>query len=225
MNWLVWKEYRLNRLIVVVGAILLVVPYGVALVVSWRGAGHLIQNVMVAGLYSVALSQFTLALLGGNLIACERADRSAEFLAYLPLSPARILAGKIALSLGTFAVIWIPNLLILYLISSQLAKREDVPFDEIMDIGVRVLSTIGVTGFVVFCVGWLWSSFLESPTFAIFGGLVVPLLVILAFQGVAWYFELPVEEIAAEWYAAISAVLASACFAAGTWYYLRRVEP
>ncbi len=43
---------------------------------------------------------------GANAIARERADRSAEFLAYLPISRVRILASKAALPLAVVSVVW-----------------------------------------------------------------------------------------------------------------------
>ena len=54
-----------------------------------------------------------LALLGGNSIAGERVDRSAEFLAYLPVSRGRILASKLLVALAAVPLIWLPNLVIL----------------------------------------------------------------------------------------------------------------
>ena len=85
MNWMIWKEYRLNRLILIVGAVLLILPHAIALVLTWRGVGpdvgyaaqRMPKNFLVAGMYSLVISQLTLALLGGHAIACERADRSA----------------------------------------------------------------------------------------------------------------------------------------------------
>ena len=45
MKWLVWKEYRLNRVVLIVGATLLVVPHAVALVLAWREVGPSIDGV------------------------------------------------------------------------------------------------------------------------------------------------------------------------------------
>ena len=227
MKWLVWKEYRLNRVVLVVGATLLVVPHAIALVLAWRevgpsigGASHLSANLLFSGFYSVVLSQLTLALLGGHVIACERADRSAEFLAYLPLSRARILASKITLALVTAALIWGPNLLILRFVA-------ELP-EENLEAGPTVCGVLGyiaLTGFVLFSVGWLFSSMLESPTFSICAGLITPFLVLMGIQSLAWLFALHPGEITGPWYRNTSLVLACACLVAGTWYYLRRVEP
>jgi ABC-type transport system involved in multi-copper enzyme maturation permease subunit len=233
MNWLIWKEYRLNRLILIVGAVLLILPHAIALVLTWRGVGpgivdrtlRMSNNFLVAGIYSLVISQLTLALLGGHAIAGERVDRSAEFLGYLPLSRAKNLAGKIILALVAFVVIWVPNLLIFGLATSGspeiLRSRE---FSQ----GWIKLGVIAVTGLVFFGVGWLLSSVLESPTISICGGLITPLLVITGIMTAAWLFMIPsatLGSLVTPLYAGICFVLAPVCFVVGTAYYLRRVEP
>ena len=86
MKWLLWREYRLNRWILITGAVLLLLPYLITLIVlCWpnaisTGANHIVDSLIVAAFYSLGISQLTVALLGGNAIAGERADRSAEFL-------------------------------------------------------------------------------------------------------------------------------------------------
>jgi len=229
MKWLIWKEYRLNRLVLIVGAVLLVAPHAAALVLALRGVGlqvrgglllQLSGNLMVSGLYGMLLSQLTLALLGGHAIACERADRSAEFLAYLPVARTRILAGKIALALVTVALIWIPNLLIVRWAMAGLPEQGPRFYADIWS----AFWTLVITGLAAFCVAWLLSSFLESPTFSICGGLVTPWLVLMALAFLVWWFEWP-EQVIFLGYSITCLVLGPACFAAGTWHYLRRVEP
>jgi ABC-type transport system involved in multi-copper enzyme maturation permease subunit len=232
MKWLIWKEYRLNRLILIVGAVLLVAPHAVALVLALRGVGpvtegglsRLQMNLLLSAIWSLVLSQVTLALLGGNAIACERADRSAEFLAYLPVARTRILAAKIVLALVTVALIWIPNLLILRWTFGGLPEQGD----EVYATGWIVLGTVAITGLAFYCIAWLLSSVLESPTFSICGGLVTPYLVMMVLALLGWWFGY-IEEPIGLWYwgtyRGTCLVLAPACFAAGTWYYLRRVEP
>ena len=235
MNWLVWKEYRLNRLILIVGATLLVAPHAVALVLAWYGAGpprapsvgegvsvsRLAVNLLASGFFSLVASQLALALLGGNAIACERADRSVEFLAYLPVSRARILVGKITLALMAVALIWAANLLIML---SALAGLPELPRAEGSETFWGLLGNVATIGFVLFSVAWLMSSVLESPAIAALIGLISPWLVGMGVLALAWVLECP-EETAKAWYLGTCLVLAAACFAAGTWYYLRRVEP
>ncbi|MHC4405121.1 MAG: hypothetical protein ACYTG0_36200 [Planctomycetota bacterium] len=141
-----------------------------------------------------------------------------EFLAYLPVSRARILAGKITLALLCAASLWIPNLLILYSAVPETLTARDVP----------VWSALGYTALtwlVLFSIGWLLSSLLESPTFAICGALVTTLAIPMAIQTLAWLLEYRLEVVMGLWYQCTCLTLAPACFVAGTWYYLRRVEP
>jgi ABC-type transport system involved in multi-copper enzyme maturation permease subunit len=227
MKWLLWKEYRVQRLVLIVGAVLLVLPYLFVLGLFRLSpeAGSLAawcMGLLVAAAYSVGISQLTMALLGGNAIAGERADRSAEFVAYLPLTRARILAAKLTVALLAVAAIWLPNLLIVGLTSMGLGDLVGKSF--FIQLVGRVAAGTAATGLILFCVGWCLSSMLQSPTFAVCGGLFAPVLIITTILLVGWPLEMP-EEAVHPWYLGSSFVLAPVCFVAGTWYYLRRVEP
>jgi ABC-type transport system involved in multi-copper enzyme maturation permease subunit len=227
MKWLVWKEYRVQRLVLIVGAVLVLAPYFVVFgLFRFTPAGGSMAawclGLLIAAAYSAAISQLTMALLGGNAIACERADRSAEFLAYLPVSRARILAGKLAVVLLAGASIWGPNLLVVWLTSAGLGDLVEKSY--FIRLVWSVAAGTAATGLVFFCVGWFLSSMLESPTFAVCGGLLTPVLILTVIQLVRWVLETP-EEVAKPWYLGTCLVLAPVCFVAGTWYYLRRVEP
>lgn len=233
MKWLLWREYRLNRLILVTGAVLLLLPYlGAVIVLCWVPeplviGGPPICNAMVASgfasIYSIVLSQLTLALLGGNAFAGERADRSAEFMAYLPLSRRKRLVGKLSLSLSTAVLIWGVNLLVLLLLlctaAPSLPPKTGAHWGEF---GYYV----AITGLLFFGVGWLVSSLQSSPTFAVCAGMITPFLVVNILAATAWVYDIaslqPITEIG---YAVTCPVLAVACFSIGTWYYLHRVEP
>jgi hypothetical protein len=119
----------------------------------------------------------------------------------------------------------VPNLLVLQLATSGIPKSlQASQFSQEW----IVLGIIAVTGLVFFGVSWLLSSVLESPTFAISGGLVTPLLVFTGIMTAAWLLMIPpatLNSFMAPLYAGICFVLAPVCFAVGTAYYLRRVEP
>jgi len=231
MKWLLWKEYRIHRLILIVAAVLLVVPHLVALILVWfrigigpgswgqaDGGPLLATNLVGSAFQSVMGSQFAMALLGGNAIAGERVDRSAEFLAYLPVSRVRIVLSKLILPLATAAVILVPNLIIMALAGAALP--------EDLRRGAAWYAPCGpaLVGIMFFSIGWLLSSMLESPVFAILGGLVTPWLILAAFGLFAEVSGFP-KNIMALSYLGTCILLTPACFVAGTWYYLRRVEP
>ena len=112
MKWLFWREYRLNRLILIIFTLLLFLPYVIALIaLSWPSE-HVVRPPDAseafggAALYSLVLTQLVVALLGGNAMAGERADRSAHFMAYLPVSRARRVGCKLTLALSVVTLIW-----------------------------------------------------------------------------------------------------------------------
>lgn len=224
MTWLLWKEYRENRLICIAGAVILLLPYAIASIVLGLASLEIVKGsvrsgeaFLVASLYSLIVSQLTLALLGGNAIAGERADRSAEFLAYLPLSRGRMVVAKLLLALLTTAVIWCFNWPLLLIYHAE--------FDRTIIVST-IMGMTAVVGFTFFCVSWLVSSLQSSPTFAVCAGLVLPWFVMMVIGAVGWLLDYePTGRIMDRWFVASCLVLAVTSFAAGTWYYLRRVEP
>ena len=117
MNWLLWREYRLNRLILAFGAVLILAPYLIAVIYSGLSIvlGDSIDgNFETAAVWSFVITwALMLVLLPSNAIAGERADRSAEFISYLPLLRGRMLASKLLLSLIAFSVLLGINALML----------------------------------------------------------------------------------------------------------------
>lgn len=233
MKWLIWREYRLNRPILIAGTVLLLLPYlVVTLIVLWRQKGSAtgVPDVAVvfgiAAIWSLFLCQLTVALLGGNAIAGERADRSAEFIAYLPLPRTRLLGSKLILAFSAAALIWGINLLVLWILVSLAPQFRSGP--SLSPKIPLTLSYVAITGLVFYGVSWLISSFQSSPTFAVVGGLITPLLVLMGLHAAAWAMDMDpssVDQFAGTWYATICPILAVVCFSIGTWYYLTRVEP
>jgi ABC-type transport system involved in multi-copper enzyme maturation permease subunit len=233
MTWLLWKDYRHNRMIVLTGLLVLLLPYvGSLCLIPFRPdipkasfektCQVILVSLASASLFSLVMSQVTVALIGGNAIAGERIDRSAEFLRSLPITRRKILASKLLFALIIVAVIWSNVLLGLCLSNTLYNSRE---FPDMLHFA-RFLANVAVTGLLFFCVAWFFSSFLASPTFAVFGGLITPLLIPSGILLVAYQFELPLNEtLFQNWNWGIGVSLALAFFAAGTCYYLRRVEP
>jgi ABC-type transport system involved in multi-copper enzyme maturation permease subunit len=233
MSWLFWKEYRQNLVVVVTLLVLLVVPYFFGVLglaydwhkYSWEGfVRNLPETLCGASLYSLGLSQVALALIGGNAIAGERADRSAEFQVYLPLSRAKILAGKLLLVLAIALVIWAINPLIAW--STYSSLRERVPIPDMPSF----MTNTAVTGLVFFCAAWFFSQFLRSPTFSVAAGLVTPVIIItvLSYSLYLILGEHPdptAKVILEDCYICVSVAVALLSFGFGTWLYLRRVEP
>jgi ABC-type transport system involved in multi-copper enzyme maturation permease subunit len=229
LKWLVWKEYRHNQLIVFLMLFLLILPYlacPVMIYISWRwkwlpehGVPHWIFWLVAASWASLCISQPALALIGGNAIAGERVDRSAEFQAFLPIRRSKIIAGKVLLALLMAAVIWLPNALILWGTSDALMPR-DRAYEALREI----FGSVAIVGLTFFCVAWFFSSTISSPTFAVCAGLLTPLMVVSCILFIAYLREIPEKPIIDFWFPTLCLVLAPICFAFGTWLYLRRVE-
>ena len=227
MNWLIWREYRLNRMILIVGLGLLLLPYAFAVMVLCWARFHpgLFQVFGLAALYSVILTQLTSALLGGNAIAGERNDRSAQFVAYLPLSRARRLKAKLSVILAATGVLWGVNLLILLIVFGTAPESELRRLDVFSSVP-SLLGYSAITGLVIFGVAWLVSSLQSSPTFAVCGGLITPLVILMCLRGAAWTTGPPTfDRFAAIGYFATCSLVAVVCFSIGTWHFLRRIEP
>jgi ABC-type transport system involved in multi-copper enzyme maturation permease subunit len=236
MNWLFWKDYRENRLVVFATAGFLLVPHLFVLYALCEDSIHggansrtWIDGFGASSMFSLFISQLAIALIGGNAIAGERADRSAEFLASLPIPRNRIVTSKLLLSLAIIGVIWLmdgPALLYLTAHGAQPIPRPD----EIL----WVLGGTAIVAMMFFGVSWLLSSFLSSPTFSVVGGLLTPALLWAGILFACYLFH--VEGDYNRWledhvlaivfsYFGLCLALAPVCFVAGTWYYLRRVEP
>ncbi|MBN1908961.1 MAG: hypothetical protein JW818_04410 [Pirellulales bacterium] len=228
MTWLLWKEYRLNRLILILAAALLIAPYAfVSVALAWRAykdlggnwtseIGVAFQNASVA---SLMLGQLAIAFLGGNAIAGERADRSAEFQAGLPIPRWKILSGKLILAMLVAAVIWGPNLLVFkgLLQSIPPMAREELSGS---------FGPAAVTAMLFFCVSWLLSSLPASSSMAVLGGLLSPIIIMMGIAACLWWCGVnDPDDLIIAWYYGIGLTLSPLCLAAGTGYYLYRVEP
>jgi ABC-type transport system involved in multi-copper enzyme maturation permease subunit len=229
MNWLLWKDYRINRLIVFTGLVLLLVPHLIGLYATCREAvvGHLkandwMKNLGVSCLASLAVSQLTVTLLGGNAIAGERVDRSAEFLASLPFTRKKILASKLLLSLIVTAVIWFNAVILIYLFWKMGGFDKPDYVHAVVRGGINFV----VTSLTFFCVAWFLSELISSPAIATCGGLIAPLLVLGGIFFITYLFEIQLIGNTAELcYRTICLMIAPVSFAVGTWRYLCRVEP
>lgn len=168
--------------------------------------------------YFVAYCAFTpgsVALLSAHGLAGERADRSGEFIAYLPLGRWRILASKLFLPL--IAILVISTVYLLGL-QSGLAHLVD-------------LFALVITLLLVFGVCWLVSSFQSSTVIAFVSGAAAPVFIVVYMLvssnlGPSMHEMTPKDIVAFTLrYAAICIPVAIACFGVGTWNFLSRVEP
>jgi len=230
MKWLLWKDFRLNWLIIIMALFIVVVPNLIAVTVTcyakhdyhnYNGSADFSNTLFVSATSSLFLSSIVFAFMGGNAIACERADRSAEFLAYLPISRGKIITSKLLVALLIGAFIWIVNFSIIgicYLAVPQNFMQKSSP-----PIGA-VTGGFLIAGLTFFCVTWLFSCFMQSQAISAGSGLFTTLLLTYAFAFIVHFFIVE-ENITIFWPLGLAITLSLASLVGGTWYYLRRVEP
>lgn len=168
MKSLLWKDYRLNRLLVLFGLLACLLPWAVAiarhiqLIVRgegvWWGPAPWVDAFSV----SLLLSLFTFAMLGGNAVAAERADRSAEFLAYQPISRWFMLLSKSLIALPTIAGIWMVNLVFLFLVTPCIAEGVTAADMAGRPEVYEALIVFAATSVFLFGACWFWSAVLRS---------------------------------------------------------------
>jgi ABC-type transport system involved in multi-copper enzyme maturation permease subunit len=243
MKWLLWKDFRHNRLIVFAALGLLLGPYlygiGVKLVGPWcpshtNALGQTVywtppswQEIFRgASAFSLFIAQLAVALISGNAIAGERVDRSAEFLYSLPIRREKLLVSKLLLAFAIALVVILFNVpIFMWCLGERPLYSPGDDYDFI--VGVATFLT---TSFTFFGVAWFFSVFTRSPAISVSSGLIAPLFVTGAIAFLSnWYV---IEEISRSssywfqyWYIAVCLTLSIAGFVVGTWHYLRRVEP
>lgn len=224
---LLWKEYRQSRQVLVASVLLLLIPY---VVVTTYGLVHILRfgevyegswanHILQASGYSLLLSVLLCSFISGNAIAGERADRSAEFLGYLPISRISSVAVKAVFAASICMVMLFTNGLVVYLASELLV---DVTFSH------PSLSTLAifcvVVAILMFGVSWLVSAIMNRPAIAAVSGLasVVILGMILSVVEDALGHQ---GRTSTRLIATLFGGVGSACFIAGVVCYLRRIEP
>lgn len=226
MRGLLWKDYRLNRGLLLLGVFGLAGVYLVGLVVevssTWPAlpASQVWADALCSyGHMALSGMSFLAALLGGNAIACERSDRSAHFLAYLPPTKMQVLASKFLVAACALAVFWGANCLAIYALAPLLSPQ---PTNFLYMLGTPAGALAGCV--LTFGIGWLGSACLEKPT--------VPVLVALAFPFVLGYGLFAFAAVSGisrfeiyEWAGTVGVLIGVAAFAVGTRYYFLRVEP
>ncbi len=230
MKSLLWKDYRINRLLLIFGSVVCVGPWVIAIAryfqLSIRGEGVWWgpEPWVSTSATSLGLSLFTFAMLGGNAIAVERADRSAEFLAYLPVSRWSILAGKSLITVTPAAAIWIVNLAFLFWVAPRLA--EGVSVAEIIQRAEvhEFFEVFGPVSVLLFGAGWFWSAVLNSHGLATGMSFFTLAVVVLGMIGIEYGLGLN-GFLTNQSLAIVFLFVGIGGYIVGCAYYLRRLEP
>lgn len=235
MKALFWKDVRINRLPLIAGLFFLVAPYVlVALVPNTNLSISFWQRVLLRGSPIGFVGVYiSMALMGGNIFAAERADRSAEFLAYLPPSKRQILMSKGILLMGTAVIMMIWNLTAVAVGVAMSDIEWAGKFQQFM----WTIGTGGALGIAAAGTGWCASTMLSSSGGSVGLGLLVPLVIVFGLNLLNTVTGWPAKAVCSinggcSDNAGLTIAIFAACtlagmmsFIVGCVYYLRRVEP
>jgi ABC-type transport system involved in multi-copper enzyme maturation permease subunit len=173
------KEWRQSRLPVVGGVVLMLAFYAIALSTqlfnNHPGAQTFDAYLGVLGAgaaYGMMLVAFMASVFGGVAFAVERRDRTAEFVAMLPVSRVAIAVSKLLTSAACLAGMFAANLLVLSMCVAGSATEAGFDSHAWSD-AVRFYGSLPPAAAMTFGVAWLVSSVLESPTISAITSLVV----------------------------------------------------
>ena len=223
LKTLLWKDFRQHGKFLVACGVLFLVPYVIAVFtlianqMSEYPAKEWISFFHAASVANAMLAAVLIAFIAGNAIAGERADRSAEFLAYLPIDRKTAVLSKVITALG----ICVALLAVMTVIAWILAPSHGRGSSEVSpgDTGVFLSTAIAMFG-----VAWFFSSFARTPTIAAGVGVAFP----VCFGFTCLFFselESMQKTDMGTVYMVVSLAVGLSCFAAGVVHYLRRVEP
>jgi hypothetical protein len=209
MKTLLWKDYRLSRLCIAAGIIFLIIPY------TFFFYPYIQWDFNHAWFASAFVSQLTMALVAGNIIACERVDRSAAFLAYQGASRKMVVASKLIICTMTFISICAIAFVLSFWL--EILPRETDDFFMIQPFCASI-------GFCFFGCCWLLSAILMSAVPPIVLGFLVPVIIGLILNMTNYYLHWPDNNSYLYWYIGFSTATGLISLVAGTWCFLRRKE-
>lgn len=225
---LVWKDFRINRLPLLITVFTLLAPYvvvGVAVINMplWQEATAASAWAVLLGTschFSVMCCQPAFAILSGHIVAVERGDRSAEFLAYLPPSRGLVLFSKAILLGGAFFLVWGVNLTV-----HGLAWWLSPDSDAARELTSHLASLPRFAGIGLFAAGagWLASVHLENSGPAVALGLAAPAVLFGILLSLNSSLNIPDQLQFAAVYFALCPILGGLGFAIGTICYLKRI--
>ena len=164
------------------------------------------------------LSQFSMAIIAGNIIACERADRSAQFLAYQGESRKMLIASKLLICIFAFILIC----LIAFLINLWLpTSYRELPGTAK---GWQYQVCAALVGLCCFGSAWFFSSIQSDPARAILIGILSPWFFGWFLTATSEYFFCPQRSTVTYWWLGVCGTVGLLSLVGGTRHFLRSKE-
>ncbi len=226
---LLWKDYRVNRLPLLAGLFFFVTPIAALVLINlwaehrYGGPYYAWATALTMGpFFGLTCSLITLAMLGGTAFACERADRSAEFLAPLPVNRKHVIISKAVIAAGPGILIWACGLLLIMVVAPRTIGNDPDLGESIVDARHRLLPILVALSISMFGSAWLGSSFLPSHAIATGLSFGFPILVFGILRAIE--FGLEEYEFTIRWLPTVLVVLGIAGFLGGIIIYVRRLN-
>ena len=163
------------------------------------------------------MSQLTIVFLAGNIIASERADRSAAFLAYQGASRKIIIGSKLLLCMVTFILIFAIAFVLSFWLPSTMHQSTYDVYSMVLPVGLCYFGCC-----------WLLSSLLSSPAIAIVLGFITPFFIGSSIVGILYLFNCkqfePDSNVFKLVYIVSCGIVGLLSLIAGTWHFLRSKE-
>jgi ABC-type transport system involved in multi-copper enzyme maturation permease subunit len=217
------KDWGLNRVPIYGGLVLVASPYLLVALFATIAKGPdryraVSDSVTLAVVLADILTILIAAVFGGAAFAQERRERSTDFLAMMPVSRARVLISKLVVATLVLAALWGTNCAI-YAIADHYGQFP--PSNVSLPYTLLVPATLLLT---FFGVAWLFSSFLNSPAVA------ACISIGIGCMAVFWPELLPTTlrdkiDISDPLMFSIFITVGMVGLVAGSFHYLRRVEP
>ena len=235
---LVWREWRRSRTIlfvalgIIVALLLLVFSQPQTPPEAAGGEIRVVRSMAVVGYFASWIaahaSVFLLPMIAANSLAGERADRSAEFIAPLPVMRSARLAAKVALLAAVAIAFFGPILAVLSLVETD--GRIDADFGH----ALGLLGMVATFTLLSTALAWLLAAWVESPVIAAVGAIAIPIAIPMFLFYVPTIANRPPFRDPSVFYSfwidsagmpqPLTFLLAAAFFAAGSTLYMRRLE-
>ena len=235
---LVWREWRRSRTIlfvalgIIVALLLLVFSQPQTPPEAAGGEIRVVRSMAVVGYFASWIaahaSVFLLPMIAANSLAGERADRSAEFIAPLPVMRSARLAAKVALLAAVAIAFFGPILAVLSLVETD--DRIDADFGH----GLGLLGMVATFTLLSTALAWLLAAWVESPVIAAVGAIAIPIAIPMFLFYVPTIANRPPFRDPSVFYSfwidsagmpqPLTFLVAAAFFAAGSTLYMRRLE-
>lgn len=189
---LLWKEYRTNAHLIIVGLTVLFLPMLLAVSMAYANSnGGSPWEIIGAGLTfgtvaSMVFSQGMMICLGGLLIGGERSARTFEFLFNQPVSKTKIVISKLLFALAWTVVVWLIGITILNAGLQLVDPGRGVNLEAL---GIAFFVDVGVVGLMLFSACWMASSMIEGSVLAMAIGAMATALLYLLVKGVSGQFD------------------------------------